>query len=258
MENPEGYIIGEGYVGSYFKNSHREWIGTHREVHSNDKTVIFDTMVRKTWKNLSQANCCLITCPLREGSDFVFKELLHFLKEHFSMIVLLSSTSVFLEKGSQQISINEESVLDPTKTQVKREEQLLSIGASVLTLSGIYGLNRSPLTWLQKNLVSNNKLFVNLIHVEDIVEIITRVFQKKIQGERYIVSDGQKHYWETIIEFCKEKGMLAPEFQRTKQKEPIHRYLSNKKLLKILPSDFTFQNLYQFLEIQGTTTNGET
>lgn len=244
---PEGYIIGEGYVGKKFKELIQpNWIGTHRSAQPGCE--VFDWLLRETWGNLKKAEYCLITCPLKEGSDLIFAEFAEYVRNQFENVIILSSTSVFLEFGGTSNPVNEESVLNLNSHQVKREQVLMRNGAVVLNLAGIYGINRSPVSWLLSQKIHPNKLFVNVIHVEDVVKIVDRIFKKKLEKERFIVSDGKAHYWETIINFCKEKNILSPEFKRTGTQDPKNRYITNRKLLKALPSDYEFVNLYTFIE----------
>ena len=245
----EGFIIGEGYVGKKFKEIQPNWVGTHCT--DQPGCVKFDWLLRDTWSNLQKSDFCLLTCSLKEGSDLVFSEFSDFLLETFEQVIVLGSTSAFLEYGSLANPVNEESVLHLNSPQVRREQFLLKNGATIFNLTGIYGPMRSPVTWLKHQRVNPSKMSVNLIHVDDIVKIIDRFFKKGIDKERVILNDGEVHLWTNIIDFCKQKSLLPPDFKRTGSRDPQNRYVSNKKLLKLLPSDYQFTNLYHFLESEA-------
>ncbi|MCB1159811.1 MAG: hypothetical protein H7A25_20985 [Leptospiraceae bacterium] len=247
-EKPEGYVLGDGYVGSAFRQTQKGWLGTHRQ--KTEDSIIFDWLLKDTWQNLGPAKDCLITCPLREGSNYIFNDFLHFLNHNFEHIVVISSISIYLEYGTPYNPVNEESVLDYNSHQLQREQALMKSGAVVLNCSGIYGPGKNPIDWLRKQLVSPQKTHVNLIHVDDLAKIIDRVFKKNFEKERFIVSDGISHNWEELIKFAKEKGFLPESFQREGKKGRQDRFISNKKLLKHLPSDFEFSNLYEYLETE--------
>lgn len=241
-----GLILGAGYVGSRFLASHPDWGSTHTT--HVEGSIQFNWLLRKTWSNLYKAESCITAFPFKEGSDSLFREFEDFLFKNFQNVIILSSIGSFIEYGTLQNPIDEESILNLQQNQVKREQSLFKNGAIVLNLAGVYGIDRSPLNWLKNEKIQSNKIYVNLIHVDDIVNIIDRIIKKGMSKERYIVSDGISYQWEDIIQFCKDNQFLESSYIRKKRGDKQDRFLSTKKLLKILPNDYIFQNLYQFLK----------
>ena len=237
-----GIILGQGYVGGFFKESFPTWDGTSRS--GGKGKIKFDWLDESTWKNLPSRTNCLITFNMSEGDEYLFCKFKEFCFNRFNKIIALGSTSAFVNGNSPEKPLSESSTLNIDNIRVYRENLFQSDGAMVLRLTGIYGPNRSPVTWLKKQLVSAKKKHVNLIHVHDIIWIMAWFFRNFEQGKSYILSDGEEHRWDDIIKWGKENGQLESSFKLVKEssKRPV-KYISNKSLKNTLPQDFTFKKM---------------
>ena len=189
-------VLGAGYVGSRFVEKY-SCANSYRSQPANDASFYFDLNDRESWQNIAETDAVLLTFAIKDLAliqDFYE----HSLKS-IDKVYVYASTSCY------QVNYNEETVTEKSElvlstARVECEEWLRQQGATVLTLSGIFGPNRMPENWLKKGLIKNANKTLNLIHVDDIVDLTYRLMQSDLKGERINLSSGEKIYWYQLAE----------------------------------------------------------
>lgn len=198
-------ILGGGYVGNRLAeklNATR----THRTAEKCEdsgvdegQTVQFDLTDHSTWDNLPSAETVIWTfpaTPLDQVQAFYEAKL-----KDCKTLIVYGSSSCYQTEGDDYL-VNENSPLDLTRDRVVGEEWLREQSATVLVLSGIYGPNREPKSWLERGRITTPQKRVNLIHVDDILNITTRIMEsdQPIRSERFNLADGEALRWQTIAD----------------------------------------------------------
>lgn len=159
-------------------------------------------------------------------------------------VIFAGSTSVYPEavkEASEDVSI----VSDNSRAEVLRgiERALLDnpgFQATVVRFAGLYGGDRQIGRMLAgKKGLGEARAPVNLIHLEDCVEIVTRIIQKDIRGEIInACSDGhptrQKLYTKAALHY----GRKPPQF--SDQPQSRFKVVGNTKLKEKL--GYTFKH----------------
>ena len=178
-------------------------------------------------------------------------------------IIYLSSTGVYGQSAGQWV--DEDSPLAPQRAggkAVLAAEQLLAnhpLGAraAVLRLAGIYGPNRVPkLTDVQQGnpLVADGDSFLNLIHVDDVVEGILAAEKLTNLPARYIVSDGcPVRRTDFYGELARQLGVGPPRFVEpnrlpsTAQRELSSKRVRNARMMSDLLTNLNYPTYRQGL-----------
>jgi hypothetical protein len=236
-------VLGAGYTGARFLKTNTDFLGTNRT--GRHGFITFDANDPNTWVNIAQGEKLLLTFDGAGVEPQWRIALADFLFNRYRSIVMLSSTGLFVENGTPKSPLTE---LSPLLQSSRNQWELLleSRGANRLLLAGIYGPNRSPLEWLRKGFVSAQKSFVNLIHVEDIVNIAHMVLESNFKGKKWIVFDGEPHRWESIITQAILEKKLPQNYIRPDipVKRP-ERFLDNSALIH----DFSLKGCFKELKV---------
>ena len=231
-------ILGRGYVGNFLSQRlpHAHW--TRRDT--------FHLSRPSTWKNhhllFSSSQHVIWTFPAA-SHDSEEKLALDFFDEFLSHAqVLIYGTTSAYKVRTQDEWITEESPLDLTQVRTRTEESLRKKGACILHLSGIFGPHRDPLTWYQRGLIRSGSSYLNLIHVNDIVNVTEKLIARDDKkGQRFNLSNGRPKTHQQIIEELKNKHLLPPEFNLPRLEVPSSKRISSaqiKKFLSLSDSEF--------------------
>jgi nucleoside-diphosphate-sugar epimerase len=129
-----------------------------------------------------------------------------------SHIIFSSATSVYSQTAGE---VTEASSLGGNPKLEEAEALIINSGIPycILRYGGLIGNDRNPATHFSgKFNIPNGGAPVNLIHREDIIEIITKAIDKNIQGIFNVVYPShptRKEYYEMQ---CVKRGLLACEF----------------------------------------------
>ena len=216
-------VLGAGYVGSRFVEKY-DCAYSYRSKQLNEDSFYFDLNDRDSWQNIPETDCLLLT--------FAIKDLALIQDFYEQCLKGISKVFVYASTSCYQVKFNEETVTEDrdlvlTTARVECEEWLGQQGVNVLTLSGIFGPNRMPETWLKKGLIKNANKTLNLIHVDDIVELTHRLMNLDLKGERINLSSGEKIYWHQLAE---KYGIDCPRLELDK----LNKFIANKKLQGLL------------------------
>lgn len=170
-----------------------------------------------------------------------FARALAALPEDVRRVIYVSSTGVYGQTAGEWV--DEDSPCEPQRAggkAVLAAEQLLAshpLGARavVLRLAGIYGPHRVPKLQdvRQGNpLVADGDSFLNLIHVDDVVEAILAAEQCRQLPARYVVGDGcPVRRADFYGELARQLGVDPPRFVEPDPHGPSsQRELSSKRV----------------------------
>lgn len=201
-------VLGSGYAGRFMlplENHYSTVLHTSRDpdrhlrsLRSNQR-LRFDLAQPDSWQNIpSGADLlwCFPAAPLEAVQHFAQTA------AAWGKLVVLGSTSAYDGGGSSEYPppwIDESAPIDCGKARVQGEEYLRkACRAIVLRVAGIYGPGRSPYDWIKTGRVTISRKYVNLIHVEDLVEACLTALRHGAPGEAYNVSDGVPRTWAEI------------------------------------------------------------
>ena len=241
----QNLILGAGFIGSAIIQQDPNWLGTSR---TNKKYLILDP--NKPLDHIS-GGTLIITFPINNVEKRKLKDFCTWVK-NFEKVILLSSTGAFLNKENQQL-VDENSPIDMESERYQLETKLMeSQNFTILHLAGLYNKIRNPLNWLKNNKISESKNAVRLIHRQDVARIINLAYPNLKSGERYILSDGVRHYWYDI----QELGLTQNRFSKNYQKKEFNKFdkstynFSIQKIKQLLPKEFHFLGLEKGVTIE--------
>lgn len=236
-------IVGAGYAGSavaqYFcRQKQRVWalVQTPEKQAALEAMgalpVLADLTKPETLEGIPPAHFVLLSAAPRERSTAAYEAI--YLKGienclrrirnqlHPLLILYLSSTSVYGDR--QGAWVDEDSVLKPDSDRarilVEAERQVLGCGmpSAILRLGGIYGPGRNRVATVQNSdwKPPAEDAYMNVIHVEDIVQAVALLFKKAEAGSVYLGCDGQSpKRSEFYAWLCKQLGKSwRPSFDR--------------------------------------------
>ena len=212
---------------------------------------------------LKKSDYILVSIPPNTKGDLVIKNFKNVLKKKtFKKLIYLSATNVYGNHDGKWVT--EESKLKAKtingKNRMLAEKQWLSLknkynlNIDILRLSGIYSEENNALKRLKSGLttfVKKNNHYFSRIRVEDIVQIIEKIFSKnkKIFGEIFNVADDLPASNEQVVKFAasllKIKKLNKIDFSKIKPSKMKDFYkdskrVNNKKVKKLLKLKLKF------------------
>lgn len=152
----------------------------------------------------------------------------------------LGSTGIF-QIEQKTTWVDRHAPYNKTSERAIAEDELLSIGGSVLNLAGLWGGQRQPKTWVgrvagTKEQVEGKKS-LHLVHGEDVSRAVLAIFDKweQARGQRWMLTDGQVYcWWSLMVGWAKEGDEIdgAP----SKQCQWVYE-LMQEQGVKALPRD---------------------
>ncbi|MCS6896637.1 MAG: hypothetical protein NZM29_01575 [Nitrospira sp.] len=237
-------ILGAGYTGRrvYQKASshNRPVLATSRNPDRlvgfvpPERRLQFDLADPTTWNNVPPGSDILWCFPA-EPPDLVraFATATNLVSRR---LVVLGSTSAYRLSPPDKYPppwIDETAPLEMHIPRVQGEEFLRTdCHAVVLRVAGIYGPGRNPLRWISQGRVGPSRKYVNLIHIEDLVETCLAALERGVPGEAYNVSDGVPRTWKDICRMAKATFGIDPS--RESADQSAGKRISNGKLLSLL------------------------
>lgn len=159
-------------------------------------------------------------------------------------VIFAGSTSVYPASAKEAM---EDAPCDPDnpRAEVLREVEQSLLGrrefqTTVIRFAGLYGNGRHIGRALAgRKGLSDGRAPVNLIHLEDCVEIVTRIIRRDIRGEVFnACSDGHPAREEIYTRAAFHYGFEPPQFADRPQSR--FKVVSNAKLKKML--NYTFKH----------------
>lgn len=208
MKEVDVLILGAGWTSTFLipqleeeKISHAETTTTGR-----DNTLPFkfdpDSGDAEPYKNLPSAHTVIITFPLVGHSQSktivgLYRSI-HGAKNNW---VQLGSTGIFNQLPKDWST--DDSPYDKSDARAIAEDELLELGGCALDLSGLYGGQRVPRTWLPRLAKCKDDVrkrgAVHFVHGEDVARAIVATHQKFTPGKRWIIADLRVYDWYDLI-----------------------------------------------------------
>lgn len=159
------------------------------------------------YKSLPIATTVLITFPLKgpnQSSHLVrlYQETHPTYTPHF---IQLGSSGIWQSVENQDLWVDRKSRYDTKNDRAVAEDEILSLGGTVLNLSGLWGGSRQPRNWVTRIATSKAQLAtkksLHMIHGRDVARAILAVHRhfEKAKGERWLVTDGFVYDWYALI-----------------------------------------------------------
>jgi nucleoside-diphosphate-sugar epimerase len=271
-------VIGCGYVG---KRVAAKWSASGDEVfaltRSADRAeefrnlgwipVLGDVTQPETLKALPDVDLLLYAVGFDRSAGFSQREIyveglknvLDTLADRVGKWLYVSSTSVYGQQDGEWI--DEKSLCQPTKIngQICQEAEMIfaqnSIQANVLRLAGIYGPGRllRRVADLKAGLPikGDPEGWLNLIHVDDVVQSILACEQRGKPGQVYLISDDRpvrrREYYQLLAELA---GVDMPPFDpgtEPQHAEGLGKRCSNRKLHEELGVELLYPTIEEGL-----------
>jgi nucleoside-diphosphate-sugar epimerase len=190
-----------------------------------------------------QANILIINIPSKNIDGFVglLKEIEN---SEVEKVLFVSSTSVYENKNKTiSESDGEESTLSPLLTIENLFRNSSNIKTTIVRFGGLIGYSRDPGKFFGKGrIVYNPDSYVNLIHRDDCIEIISQIVEKEVWGEVFnCCADTHPTKREYYTQAAKSIGVSAPEFKNSGTKS--FKIISNQKVKQILNYEFLHPDL---------------
>lgn len=154
-------------------------------------------------------------------------------------VVFTSSTSVYPELGRVVTETDAGSdVSESGRAILEAEAFLRERNATILRLAGLYGYDRQPGRRLAGREVSGGDAPVNLVHRDDVVEVLVRVLEQSLRNVTLnVCADRHPTRREVYTRQAERYGFPPPRFVEPHTQD--YKMVSNEALKRIL--GFTFR-----------------
>lgn len=230
-------IIGLGWLGKacaqYFSSINFNVKATNRTGNAFENVDVYAWSLGHDLPSEINSDTILIALAPKEQDLANYEKLCNDLKKHqHKKIIFISTTSVYGKfKGllTEDIDLNGS---DNHNFQYAISNLFLKSfsNAVVLRLSGLVGPNRNPAKFLagKKNLPNPNQK-VNLVHQQDVINIIHKCIEYDLNGIYNVCSSVHPSRQEFYVAVCNRFNFEAPTFLDSNEEE---RIVSNEKLIK--------------------------
>ena len=237
MEIVDYLILGHGYTAQYLVQNlppDKKWVATSR---TNKDFHYFDLADMESWDQLPKAKFTFWTFP-PAPLDLV-KNFFNENKKKLGTLVVVGSTSGFLTSEPHQL-VDESTPLDDSIERAEAEKYLSDQWAILVIISVIYVPDKNPIDWVKNGYVGKRDKYVNMIHVEDLANIIFQASQKGEKGFTYIASDNLPLRWADVICLWEEKALVSEVAEKPSKR--ISKKINSSMTLKTLDIELKFKN----------------
>jgi nucleoside-diphosphate-sugar epimerase len=235
---------GSGWLGQYTLKAlkeHRLWVSSR-----NPKSIHefkFDLNELK----IPQGDIYLYTIPPSKIKLEDLKLLLDKL-DITKKFILTSSSSAYsnaFKNCTEELELIQDASTNETvlQTEILIKEKFQN--HLILRLAGLAGENRNPANFLTgKKNIANGKGPVNLVHGEDVANIIKFSIEQNLQGVYNICCNEHPGRQDFYTEACKKAGLPLPQFIDNLESEKI---IDNSKIKKVLNYQFKYPSPYNMI-----------
>lgn len=229
MDHVDLLILGAGWTSTFLIPQLESENITHAETSTTgrDGTTPFkfdpNSGDAEQYKHLPSAATILITFPLKDhGQSKTIVGLYRSVHGARNNWIQLGSSGIFNKVPDDWST--DDSPYDKSDSRAVAEDELLALGGCVLNLSGLYGGQRVPRTWLPRLGQSKEDVkkrgAVHFIHGEDVARAIIATHRKFTSGKRWIIADLRVYDWYDLImsfDSIVEGNENTPKGQSTEQ-----------------------------------------
>lgn len=191
-----------------------------------------------TWEGLpppETLSAAVLTFPVTEKPSAFWEAYL----SKVPSVLAFSTTSVYQVDQPGQ-SVDETTPLKGPRAEA--EEYMRQRGATVLTIAGIFGDQRTPRaictclsTYTQSGGAMNGRKQLNMVHVEDIVAASRKLLASPLHGERINVA-GHHFFLSELVQHCKHPAIPdAPDTDLSSK-----CVCSQRLLDEVMPEGYAF------------------
>ena len=180
----------------------------------------------------------MITSKKLEGYLHLIKEIE---KSAVKRVIFISSTSVYPRFNKEYIEEDEtiDSLLVTVENLLRTNKNFKT---TIIRFAGLYGDKRQPGNWFKDKTIPQPNGFVNMIHREDCMAIISKIIDEDIFGETFNACVNhhptRKEYY---IAAKKRLGMPAPVFENPASL--VYKKVNPAKLIARLKYTFIHDDL---------------
>ncbi len=177
-----------------------------------------------------------------------FKRLIHQIeKSDINKIIFVSSTSVY-DANNSEVSENQQTNDGPLANIERLFINNANFKTTILRFAGLIGGERHPGNWFENKAIPQPKGFVNMIHRDDCIAIITQIIKDNVFGE--IFNACVNHHPTRIEFYTKAKLSLSKPLPVFKNEENlVYKIINPDKLINTLKYQFIHQDLLDFSAI---------
>lgn len=202
-------VIGAGWLGNQIYESltklGKDVLRTNTTNKLNSRVLKFPT---DNYKNVEDAKIFIVNIPPSKIEESDFQKFREYFKDR--TFIFISSTSVF---DRNQGTVDERTLPTPQSERGKKNLRLESIFNSdcIIRCGGLIGPDRHPVKSLVNKSIEGGH-YINLIHSDDVIEIIRLVLEKDYKGvihASYPSNMTKKQYYE---KYATKYNLEAPNF----------------------------------------------
>ena len=162
-------------------------------------------------------------------------------KSSVKKVIFISSTSVYPRLNKDYTE--EDSTIDSLLTNVENLfRKSTKFKTTIIRFAGLFGDKRQPGNWFKEKKIPQPNGFVNMIHREDCIAIITKIIEKNIFGETFNAC--VNHHPTRKDFYTKAKlglGKAVPVFDETQLLQ--YKTINSSKLIKKIDYVFIHNDL---------------
>ncbi len=209
-------VIGSGWLGSqvydYLSMLGLDVLKTNTSNKTTDHNSRIFSFPTDDYSPVSEARTFIVNIPPSKIEEDDIKKFRNYFKDRD--FIFISSTSVF---DKTQGIVNENTVPTPTSERGKKNLRLEEIFKNdcIIRCGGLIGPNRHPVKSLANKSIEGGH-YINLIHSEDVIQIIKLALEKKFRGiihASYPTNMTKKEYYQ---EYARRNNLDAPQFLESK------------------------------------------
>lgn len=165
-------------------------------------------------------------------------------KSAVQKVLFVSSTSVYDNQNKTVVESSAgESVDKPLFMIEKLFRNSSKVNTTVIRFAGLIGKKRHPGRFFRGGkIVKDPDAFVNLIHLDDCLAIMSQILEQAVWGEVFnCCADSHPTKREYYTKAAESLGLDAPEFAT--QLSPSFKIISNQKVKQYLNYNFKYDDL---------------
>lgn len=252
-------ILGAGYIGKELaRRAQRQgcsWYATSRRsaldlAQETGGLVLQRDLLAEGVEGLPEARTAFLTFPLpdTEATHKRIDELFRL----YGRLIYLCTSSVYDESQGQLVE--ESSPIINSHERIPGEQAVLAHGGTSLRVAGIYGPHRSPMRWVEKGLLRRSDELINLVHRNDLCDVLLGLSALEKLPLLINVSDGRPMPRSRLFDLYEA---LNPEVTH-RQREPsaeLGKAVDTSLLQSLLP-DQKFRDSLQTIRKEWRSGDG--
>lgn len=187
-------------------------------------------------------NCDVLLIMITSKKIEAFENLINEIeKSSVKKVIFISSTSVY-PRGNKTYTEEDETIDSLLSNVESLFRSNRNFSTTIIRFAGLFGANRQPGNWFAEKEIPQPEGFVNMIHREDCIEILSKIIDLDIFGETFnACTDHHPTRKEFYTEARKSLGKSQPKFKN--ETELMFKKISSDKLIQRLNYTFIYNDL---------------